>query len=62
MKHRAARKVSTGCSGGSHANIAESLHLLREGGFRGWITVDAWEIPDPYDACTKAKRMMDASV
>jgi len=38
------------------------LHLLREGGFRGWITVDAWEIPDPYDACTKAKRMIDASV
>jgi len=48
--------------GDGHANIPESLRILREGGFRGWIMVDAWEIPDPYDACIKAKRMMDASV
>lgn len=47
--------------GDGHANIPESLRLLREGGFRGWIMVDAWEIPDPYDACRKAKRMLDAS-
>ena len=47
--------------GDGHANIPESLRLLREGGFRGWIMVDAWEIPDPYDACVKAKRMLDAA-
>ncbi len=47
--------------GDGHANLPESLRLLREGGFRGWIMVDAWEIPDPYDACTKAKRMLDAA-
>lgn len=45
--------------GDGHANLPESLRILRDGGFRGWIMVDAWEIPDPYDACTKAKRMLD---
>lgn len=39
--------------GDGHANIAQSLRILREGGFRGWVDIDEWEIPDPYDACTK---------
>ena len=47
--------------GDGHAHIPESLRVLREGGFRGWIMVDAWEIPDPYDACVKAKRALDAA-
>jgi inosose dehydratase len=47
--------------GDGHANLPESLRLLREGGFRGWIMVDAWEIPDPYDACLKARRMLEAA-
>ncbi|MBE7503934.1 MAG: sugar phosphate isomerase/epimerase [Verrucomicrobiales bacterium] len=47
--------------GDGHAQIAESLRVLREGGFRGWAMIDAWEIPDPYDACTKGKRMLDAA-
>lgn len=46
--------------GEGHANIATSLRMLREGGFRGWIMVDEWEVPDPYEACRKAKRAMDA--
>ncbi|HXJ55226.1 MAG TPA: sugar phosphate isomerase/epimerase family protein [Verrucomicrobiae bacterium] len=45
--------------GDGHANIKESLRILRDGGFRGWIMVDAWEIPDPYDAAAKAKKAMD---
>lgn len=45
--------------GDGHANIAESLRVLRDGGFRGWIMIDAWEIPDPYAACVKGKRMLD---
>jgi len=47
--------------GDGHANIPESLRVLREGGFRGWIDMDGWEIPDPYDACVKAKKMIDAA-
>lgn len=37
--------------GDGHANIPSSLDTLRHGGFEGWIMIDAWEIPDPYDAC-----------
>ncbi|MCB1125670.1 MAG: sugar phosphate isomerase/epimerase [Verrucomicrobiae bacterium] len=47
--------------GDGHAQLPESLRRLREAGWRGWIMVDAWEIPDPYDACRKAKRMLDAA-
>jgi len=47
--------------GDGHAHIAESLRVLREGGFRGWMDMDGWEIPDPYDACAKAKKMIDAA-
>lgn len=48
-------------AGDGHANLPESLRVLREGGFRGWIMVDGWEVPDPYDAAAKAKRMLDAA-
>ncbi len=47
--------------GEGHANLPESLRLLREGGFRGWAMIDAWEIPDPYDAGAKGKAMLDAA-
>jgi sugar phosphate isomerase/epimerase len=47
--------------GDGHAHIPDSLRILREAGFRGWIMIDEWEIPDPYDACTKGKRMLDAA-
>lgn len=45
-------------AGEGHANLPESLRVLREGGFAGWIMIDAWEIPDPYDACRKGLRMI----
>ncbi len=44
--------------GDGHANIPESLGALRDGGFKGWIMIDAWEIPDPYDACRKGLAMI----
>ena len=40
-------------AGDGHIDIPASLRMLREGGFRGWIMIDEWEIPDPYDACVK---------
>jgi sugar phosphate isomerase/epimerase len=46
--------------GDGHAHIDESLRVLRDEGYRGWIMVDGWEIPDPYDAAAKAKKTMDA--
>jgi sugar phosphate isomerase/epimerase len=44
--------------GDGHANISTSLQVLRAGGFSGWMMIDAWEIPDPYDACRKGYRMI----
>ena len=46
--------------GDGHARLSESFRVLREGGFRGWIMIDAWEIPDPYDACRKGLQAIRA--
>ena len=45
--------------GDGHVDCSRSLKLLREGCFRGWIMVDEWEVPDPYDARIKCKRAID---
>ena len=45
--------------GDGHVDCAKSLKLLKDGGFRGWIMVDEWEVPDPYDACLKCKQAID---
>ena len=45
--------------GEGRVDCAKSLQILKDGGFRGWIMVDEWEVPDPYDACIKCKRLMD---
>ncbi len=47
-----------GCGDG-HMDCMKSLQILKDGGYRGWIMVDAWEVPDPYDACTKCKRLFE---
>jgi sugar phosphate isomerase/epimerase len=47
-----------GCGDG-RVDCAKSLRILRDGGFRGWLMVDEWEVPDPYDACLKCKRAFD---
>ena len=46
-------------AGDGHAQLEVSLRMLKIGGFQGWIMCDAWEIPDPYDACRKAKKMIE---
>jgi len=45
--------------GDGHVDIDASLRTLYEGGFRGWVMIDAWEIPDVYDACVKGKRAIE---
>lgn len=47
-----------GCGDG-HTDCSRALTMLKQGGFRGWIMVDEWEVPDPYDACRKCKRVID---
>jgi len=48
--------------GDGHANVDVSLATLRDGGFQGWVMIDAWEVPDPYDACVKGKRAIDKAL
>lgn len=43
-------------AGDGHIDVPASFQMLREGGFRGWIMMDEWEVPDPYDACRKGMR------
>ncbi len=45
--------------GDGHVDIDASLKVLREGGFRGWAMIDAWQIPDPYDASRKGKAALE---
>lgn len=45
--------------GDGHVDLDGTFQTLWEGGFRGWVMIDAWQIPDPYDACTKGKRAID---
>jgi hypothetical protein len=40
-------------------DIHAALAALREGGFEGWLMIDAWETPDPYDASIKGKQAID---
>jgi sugar phosphate isomerase/epimerase len=47
-----------GCGDGK-TDCAKALKILKAGGFRGWIMVDEWEVPDPYDACVKCKRAIE---
>ena len=45
--------------GQGHIDIADAFATLREGGFEGWIMIDAWETPDPYEANTKGKEAIE---
>lgn len=45
--------------GDGHIDVTASFETLWKGGFRGWMNIDTWEIPDPYDACLKAKQAID---
>jgi len=42
--------------GDGHIDIKAALATLAEGGFRGWIDLDTWQVPDPYDAAGKGYR------
>ncbi len=45
--------------GDGHLDISETFAVLRQGGFAGWIMIDAWEIPDPDEANRKGKLAID---
>lgn len=45
--------------GDGHIDIPAALATLKEGDFQGWIMIDEWKIPDPYDACVKGKQAIE---
>ncbi len=47
--------------GEGHCDIAASLQTLKEGGYEGWIMIDAWLTDDPYRASHKGKQAIDAA-
>lgn len=48
--------------GDGHVDIQASLQTLLKGGFKGWIMIDEWEVPDPYDACLKGKKAIETAL
>jgi sugar phosphate isomerase/epimerase len=46
-------------SGDGHTEGARALSILKHSGFHGWIMIDAWEVPDPFDAFLRCKRLID---
>lgn len=48
--------------GDGHCDIAASLRTLWDGGYRGWIMIDGWKVQDVYDACSKGKRAIEATL
>ena len=48
--------------GDGHVDIDAVLATLLEGGYQGWVMIDAWQIPDPYDACVKGKQAIDRAL
>lgn len=45
--------------GDGHVDMPAALGTLRQGKFSGWIMIDEWKIPDPYDACVKGKKAIE---
>ena len=48
--------------GDGHCDIAASLAMLWDGGYRGWIMIDGWKIEDVYDACLKGQKAIQAQL
>jgi sugar phosphate isomerase/epimerase len=47
--------------GDGHVDIRKSLEILWEGGYEGWIMIDAWKTEDPYDACRKGRIAIESA-
>jgi len=47
--------------GDGHIDVARNLDALWRGGYRGWIMLDCWEVPDQFDALRKGKAALDAA-
>ena len=48
--------------GDGHCDIQASLKTLWDGGYTGWIMIDAWKIEDAYRAATQGKQAIDKAI
>lgn len=48
--------------GDGKVDIARNLDILWEGGYRGTVMLDCWQIPDQFDAIRKGKRAIDSAL
>ena len=49
-------------AGDGHIDVAASFKALKDGRFNGWIMIDTWQIPDPYDASTKGLKAIQRAM
>jgi sugar phosphate isomerase/epimerase len=48
-------------AGDGHIDVRKSFEVLWQGGFEGWIMIDPWMTPDPYDACRKGRAAIESA-
>ena len=47
--------------GDGHVDFRRVFEVLWEGGYEGWTMIDPWMTKDPYDACRKGRRAIEAA-
>jgi len=48
-------------TGDGHIDVRKSFEVLWQGGYEGWIMIDPWMTPDPYDACRKGRAAIESA-
>jgi sugar phosphate isomerase/epimerase len=44
-----------------HIDVRKAFEVLWKGGYQGWIMIDPWMTPDPYDACRKGRAAIESA-
>jgi len=48
-------------AGDGHIDVRKAFEVLWQGGYEGWIMIDPWMTPDPYDACRKGRAAIESA-
>lgn len=47
--------------GDGHIDVRKAFEVLWQGGYEGWIMIDPWMTPDPFDACRKGRAAIESA-